>query len=69
MTTISDLGMYFVVNYEADGKIYSDDLISNGSNVPLTNFNLDLYIEKRIEFILKQNLAFIIELKNGLFSV
>lgn len=68
-TIISDLEMYFVIDYEADGKIYSENLISNGSNILLTNHNLDLYIERRIQYILNQNKVFVCELQAGLFSV
>jgi len=50
---IEEFGMYFVVNYEIDGEIYSDDLIPDGSNIIVNNNNLDLYINKRIEYIIK----------------
>lgn len=61
--------MFFVVNYEVDGVVYTDELISNGINIPLTNYNLDKYIERRIQYIINHHSPYLLELKSGLFSV
>jgi hypothetical protein len=61
--------MFFVVNYEVDGVVYFDELISNGANIPVTNNNLDQFVEKKIQYIVKQHTPYLLELKAGLFSV
>jgi hypothetical protein len=61
--------MFFVADYEIDGVVYSDELISNGSNIPVTNNNLDKFVEKKIQYIVKQHTPYLLELKAGLFSV
>jgi hypothetical protein len=44
---VEDLELYFVVQYEHFGKMVHDELIPNGSNVQVTQDNLDEYIIKR----------------------
>ncbi len=44
---IESLGLYFVVQYQKSGEILSDDLVTNGSNLTVTNENYKDYIKKR----------------------
>ncbi len=44
---VDDLGLYFVVQYENDGKIVSDELVPDGNNILVTKTNLNDYIMKR----------------------
>lgn len=47
MDKIDDLGIFFNLENEHNGTIISDDLIPNGSSIPVTKKNLDNYISKR----------------------
>ena len=42
-----DLGIYFNVEYLRNGKLVSEDLIPNGSNIQIDSKNIDQYISKR----------------------
>jgi hypothetical protein len=44
---ICDLDVYFVVQYDLNGKLVSDELIPDGSNILVTNNNFNEYIKKR----------------------
>jgi len=55
---IEDLGLYFIVNYEKKGKIYTEELKENGNNIAVTKNNFREYIDKRIEFLIKKNISF-----------
>ncbi len=49
--------------------IISEDLIPGGSNIKVTSKNIEKYITKRIEHIIRTQNPFINEMKNGLLSV
>jgi len=44
---LDDLGIYFNIEYILNGKLVSEDLIPNGSQIHVTKENLDQYIAKR----------------------
>lgn len=44
---LDDLGIYFNVEYILNGKLVSEDLVPNGSNIHVSKDNLDEYINKR----------------------
>ena len=48
----NDLGLYFSLTIELDGKIKTFDLIENGNNIPVTNSNRLTYIKKVTEYYL-----------------
>lgn len=66
---VEELELYFVLTDEIQGAIFTKDLIPNGSQIKVTNSNLDNYIERRISEIVDQYRMFVNELKAGLFSV
>jgi hypothetical protein len=39
--------LFFVVNYEKDGNIYTEELIDEGSFVQVNKSNLPIFIEKK----------------------
>ena len=46
--------IYFTFDYEGEnGQYLQEDLIENGSNILVTQYNLDEYINKRIEYFTK----------------
>jgi hypothetical protein len=47
LKNIESLGLYFVVQHEKCGEILSDELMTNGSDIPVTNGNYKEYINKR----------------------
>jgi hypothetical protein len=51
LTDIESLGLYFVVQYERNGELVSDELVTNGSNIAVTNDNYKQYINKRYKDI------------------
>ena len=69
MDNIDELELFFVVNYEKDGVIITEEIITEGANMNVTKENLDLYIDQRIEFIVKKDINFYNEMRNGFFSV
>ncbi len=66
---IEDLEIYFNVEYFIENELNTDELIIGGSKIKVTKYNLDEYINKRIEYILNMHRPFINEMKNGLLSV
>ena len=65
---LTDLCLYYVVEYnDENGELVSDELIPGGKDI-LVN-NIDDYIDKRINYMIRKNKIFIDELKNALFSV
>ena len=59
--------LYFSYQYEGeDGGIYEEDLMENGNDILVTKDNLDLYIEKRIEFFTKSQLIGVNEIIKGI---
>jgi hypothetical protein len=63
------MGLYFVVQYNLEDKLVSDELIPDGSNILVTNNNIDEYILKRIDHIQLKDKLFINEIKSGLYSI
>ena len=62
--------IYFTYDLEGkDGMIYQQDLIENGSEVLVTQDNLDLYIEKRIEYYTKSQMGGIKEIISGINTI
>ena len=57
MGDISLYELYFNLDIEKDGKIISYNLIENGENIQVTNKNIELYIEKRISFLVNTQIA------------
>jgi len=66
---LQDLEIFFVVNYEKDGLLYTEELIENGGSLKLSKENIGLYIEKRIEFLIKKDIVFYNELRSSFFSI
>ena len=48
----NDLGLYFSLTIENDGKIRTFELIENGNNIPVTNSNRLTYIKKVTDYYL-----------------
>ena len=62
--------IYFTYDYEgADGNMYQQDLIENGSEILLTKDNLDLYIQKRIEYFTKSQMGGIKQIISGINAI
>ncbi len=61
--------LYFNLDIEKDGKITTYNLIENGENIQVTNKNLDLYIEKRISFLVNSQIPGIESIKKGIKKV
>lgn len=69
MERVSELGIYFEVQVEIQGKVHTDELVKNGSEVLVTNENLDDYIKKRIGIMQLKDKMYVNEIKSGIFSV
>ena len=70
MENVEDLEIYFNIEYvDNKGKLISEDLITNGSNIKVTKNNLDYYIETRINNIIWKNRILLNEIKKGLISL
>ena len=61
--------LYFNLDIEKDGKITSYNLIENGENIQVTNKNINLYIEKRISFLVNSQIPGIESIKKGISKV
>ena len=62
--------IYFTYDLEGqDGMVHQQDLIENGSEVLVTQDNLDLYIDKRIEFYTKSQMGGIKEIISGINTI
>ena len=48
----NDLGLYFSITIEENGKIRNYNLIENGDNIPVTNSNRLIYIKKVTDYYL-----------------
>jgi hypothetical protein len=44
---LDDLGLYFVVQSNIEGKLVTDELVAGGSNLQVTKDNLDQLIKMR----------------------
>jgi E3 ubiquitin-protein ligase HUWE1 len=62
--------IYFTYEYEGtDGTHYQQDLIENGSDILVTQDNLDLYIQKRIEYYTKSQMGGIKQIISGINTI
>ena len=62
--------IYFTYDYNgADGTQYQQDLIENGSDILVTKDNLDLYIDKRIEYFTKSQMGGIKQIISGINTI
>ena len=62
--------IYFAYDYEGtNGTHYQQDLIENGSDILVTKDNLDLYINKRIEYFTKSQIGGIKEIISGINTI
>jgi E3 ubiquitin-protein ligase HUWE1 len=62
--------IYFTYDYQgADGNMYQQDLIEGGSEILLTKDNLDLYIQKRIEYFTKSQMGGIKQIISGINTI
>ena len=62
--------IYFTFDYEGEnGQYLQEDLIENGRNVLVTQYNLDEYIDKRIEYFTKSQLSGIREIIRGINTI
>ena len=62
--------IYFVYEYNGvDGTHYQQDLIENGSDILVTQDNLDLYIDKRIEYFTKSQMGGIKQIISGINTI
>ena len=65
-----DLGLYFSLTIEKDGKITNFDLIENGSNIPVKNDNRLTYIKKVTDYYLSFQFKNAVQnFKNGMSKV
>jgi len=69
LESLEDIGLYFVVNYEKDNVIYTEELIKDGGNIQVTKDNLNQYIEKRIEHLIYKDIQFYNDFRAGFLSV
>lgn len=44
---LDDMELYFIVNYEKDGSIYTEELIEEGSTLQVSKSNLQVFIDKK----------------------
>jgi len=64
----TDLGLFYNIEIkDINDKVHSLDIISNGSNIPVTN--IDDYINKRIEFMMSLYEPFIKNIRNSLYGI
>ena len=62
--------IYFTFDYEDEnGRFHQEDLIENGRNVLVTQYNLDQYIDKRIEYYTKSQISGIKEIIRGINTI
>ena len=62
--------IYFTYEYEGTNGIHNqEDLIENGSDILVTKDNLDLYIQKRIEFYTKSQMGGIKQIITGINTI
>ena len=62
--------IYFSIQYQDEkGNFCYQDLIKNGNDILVTKDNLDLYIQKRIEFLTKSQLVGVNEIIKGINTI
>ena len=67
---ISLCEIYFTFDYEDEnGNFHQEDLIENGRNTLVTQYNLDEYIDKRIEYYTKSQISGIKEIIRGINTI
>jgi len=64
-----ELELYFVVNYEKNNTLFAEELAIKGSKMKVSNNNIDLFIDKKIEFLYKRFLPFFNEMRKGFYSI
>lgn len=68
LENIEDLCIYYVVEFrDTQGNLIKDELKENGSNILVKDVND--YIKRRIEYIIKKQKTFVNEIKSGLYKV
>jgi hypothetical protein len=68
LENVEDLCIHYVVEFrDSQGSLIKDELIENGSNILVRDVND--YIKRRIEYIIKKQQPFVNEIKEGLFKV
>ena len=66
----NDLGLYFSLTIEEDGKMRTFELIENGNNIPVTNSNRLTYIKKVTDYYLSFQFKNAVEnFRNGMSKV
>ena len=64
---LDSMEIYYTYQYEdSEGKLIIDELIPNGENIKVTN--IDDYIEKRINYIVKKSKFLVKYIQDGLFK-
>ena len=64
---LDSMEIYYTYQYEnSEGKLIIDELIPNGENTKVTN--IDDYIEKRINYIIKKSKYLVKYIQDGLFK-
>jgi hypothetical protein len=64
---LDSMEIYYTYQYEnAEGKLIIDELIPDGENIKVTN--IDDYIEKRINYIVKKSKFLVKYIQDGLFK-
>ena len=64
---LDSMEIYYTYQYEnAEGKLIIDELIPDGENIKVTN--IDDYIEKRINYIVKKSQFLVKYIQDGLFK-
>ena len=67
---ISILELYFSIQYKnSKNKLITNELIENGDFIQVKSDNLDLYIEKRIEYLIKTQKKSVNLIKQGFNSI
>ena len=61
--------LYFSIQYYENNKLITDELIENGNNILVTSDNLNNYIEKRIEYLIKTQKNSVELIKKGFNSI
>ena len=67
---ISILELYFSIQYkDSKNKLITNELIENGDSIQVKSENLDLYIQKRIEYLIKTQKKSVNLIKQGFNSI
>ena len=64
---LESLEIYYSIQYENDkGEVITEELIQNGNNIKVSDIND--YIEKRINYLIKKSQILIFHIQEGLFT-